>query len=122
MIDIEKLRKEQEIAYRKRFDRWYKKERIEERIKTASLEGFTAFAIEVTKEKNEKIKRMESNYLFCKLLREKLPDFKITLENYKLSNLFYTNKPIRRVVIDWSDADKYTENKVWVWNEYFYMI
>lgn len=82
MIDINELKKEQDAAYRKRFERWYKKSQIEKEIEISALKGYRSLTIEIRNEPVEKIKLMKKDKNFIQLLNEKLPDFSITRRTY----------------------------------------
>lgn len=88
MIDINELKNKQIEAYRKRFERWYKKFRIEKEIEISAVKGYRSLLIEISKEYDDKIKLMKEDEKFIQLLKEKLPDFKIERHKYKSKGAF----------------------------------
>ena len=88
MIDIKEIKKKQEEAYRKRFERWYKSVRIEQKIEILALKGYRSLIIEIRNEPVEKIKLMKKDKNFIQLLNEKLPDFSITRRTYGKIGVF----------------------------------
>ena len=88
MIDIKEIKKKQEEAYRKRFERWYKKSQIEQKIEILALKGYRSLTIEIRNEPVEKIKLMKKDKNFIQLLNEKLPDFSITRRTYDKIGVF----------------------------------
>lgn len=90
MINIEELKNKQGAAYRKRFERWYKKSQIEKEIEISTLKGYKSLTIEIRKEPVEKIKLMKEDEKFIQHLKEKLPEFSIKRHKYKYSGVFIT--------------------------------
>ena len=88
MIDIKEIKKKQEEAYRKRFERWYKSVRIEQKIEILAIKGYRSLTIEIRNEPVEKIKLMKKDKNFIQLLNEKLPDFSITRRTYDKIGVF----------------------------------
>ena len=101
MIDIKEIKKKQEEAYRKRFERWYKSVRIEQKIEISALKGYRSLTIDIRREPEEKIKLMKKDEKFIQLLNEKLPDFSITRHTYSKIGAFGITVYYDYITITW---------------------
>ena len=101
MINIEELKNKQGAAYRKRFERWYKKSQIEKEIEISALKGYRNLTIEIRNEVVEKIKLMKEDETFIQLLKEKLPKFNINRYKYNRKGVFNITVYCDYVTITW---------------------
>ena len=101
MIDINELKKKQDAAYRKRFERWYKKSQIEKEIEISALKGYRNLTIEIRNEVVEKIKLMKEDEKFIQLLKEKLPKFNINRYKNNYKGAFNITMFYDYVIITW---------------------
>jgi hypothetical protein len=101
MIDINELKNKQDAAYRKRFERWYKKSQIEKEIEISALKGYRKLRIEIREEHDENIKLMKEDETFIQLLKEKLPEFNINRYKYQYKGIFNITVNCDYVTITW---------------------
>ena len=101
MIDINELKNKQDAAYRKRFERWYKKSQIEKEIEISALKGYRKLRIEIREEHDENIKLMKEDETFIQLLKEKLPEFNINRYKYQYKGIFNITVYCDYVTITW---------------------
>lgn len=101
MIDIKEIKKKQEEAYRKRFERWYKKSQIEKEIEISALKGYRKLRIEIREEHDKTIKLMKEDEKFIQLLKEKLPEFNINRYKYQYKGIFNITVNCDYVTITW---------------------
>lgn len=101
MIDINELKNKQIEAYRKRFERWYKKSQIEKEIEISALKGYRKLLIEIREEHDENIKLMKEDETFIQLLKEKLPEFNINRYKYQYKGIFNITVNCDYVTITW---------------------
>ena len=95
MLDIDKLQKDREEAYDVWFDRWWKKEDIEGKIKALNAKGYTNLWISFYFDCDEYTRNRLKDIRFLGKVEKKLPGFKIkyTKSQSLLSYNFY-NKGI----------------------------
>ncbi|MBF1275806.1 MAG: hypothetical protein HXM95_01895 [Parvimonas micra] len=101
MIGINELKNKQDAAYRKRFERWYKKSQIEKEIEISALKGYRKLRIEIREEHDETIKLMKEDEKFIQLLKEKLPEFNINRYKYQYKGIFNITVYCDYVTITW---------------------
>lgn len=101
MIDINELKNKQIEAYKKRFERWYKKSQIEKEIEISALKGYRKLRIEIREEHDETIKLMKEDEKFIQLLKEKLPEFNINRYKYQYKGIFNITVYCDYVTITW---------------------
>lgn len=101
MIDINELKNKQIEAYKKRFERWYKKSQIEKEIEISALKGYRKLRIEIREEHDETIKLMKEDEKFIQFLKEKLPEFNINRYKYQYKGIFNITVYCDYVTITW---------------------
>nr|DAW67198.1 MAG TPA: YopX protein [Caudoviricetes sp.] len=101
MIGINELKNKQDAAYRKRFERWYKKSQIGKEIEISALKGYRKLRIEIREEHDETIKLMKEDEKFIQLLKEKLPEFNINRYKYQYKGIFNITVYCDYVTITW---------------------
>lgn len=101
MIDINELKNKQIEAYKKRFERWYKKSQIEKEIEISALKGYRKLCIEIREEHDETIKLMKEDEKFIQFLKEKLPEFNINRYKYQYKGIFNITVYCDYVTITW---------------------
>ena len=101
MIGINELKNKQDAAYRKRFERWYKKSQIEKEIEISALKGYRKLRIEIREEHDETIKLMKEDEKLIQLLKEKLPEFNINRYKYQYKGIFNITVYCDYVTITW---------------------
>ena len=78
---IEEIQDIQKESHEKWFERWYKEQDLENRLKISASQGYTSRYIAVSDVDNSYLKRRLSNHNTIKLLKDKLGEgFEVRLE------------------------------------------
>ena len=98
MLNVEKLRKDREKAFDIWFEKWWKKEKLESKIKKANLKGYRGYVVKMSDyEANEQIWMRKEEFL--RKLQDMLPDFRVEYKYAK--NMFTKNDILYGIKIEW---------------------
>lgn len=98
MLDVEKLRQEREKAFDVWFDRWWKREDVEQKIKISNYQGYTGYILVLDDYSKYEQSRMYKDRFLLKL-QEMLPNFRV---EYKCSKSILTKREyIHGITINW---------------------
>lgn len=98
MLDVEKLRQDREKAFDIWFEKWWKKEKLESKIKKANLMGHRGYVVTMSDyEANEQIWIRKEEFL--SKLQDMLPDFCVKYKYAK--NIFTKNDYLYGIKIGW---------------------
>lgn len=98
MLDIDKLKKEREQAFDIWFKKWWKKEKLESKIKKANLKGYRCYVVTMSDyEANEQIWMCKEEFLLK--LQDMLPDFRVEYKYAK--NILTKNEFLYGIRIEW---------------------
>ena len=98
MLDIDKLKKEREQAFDIWFEKWWKREKLESKIKKANLKGYRGYVVTMSDyEANEQIWMRKEEFLLK--VQDMLPDFRV---EYKYAKNIFTKKDfLYGIRIEW---------------------
>lgn len=98
MLNVEKLRQDREQAFDIWFEKWWKREKLESKIKKANLTGYRGYVVIMSDyEANEQIWMCKEKFL--RKLQDMLPDFRVEYKYAK--NIFTKNEFIYGIRIEW---------------------
>lgn len=98
MLNVEKLRQDREKAFDIWFEKWWKKEKLESKIKKANLKGYRGYVVKMSDyEANEQIWMRKEEFL--RKLQDMLPDFRVGYKYAK--NMFTKNDILYGIKIEW---------------------
>ena len=88
MTLIDEIKTSQKEAHKKWFERWYKRENLENDIRISSEKGYTGFRIQVSEERDSYLRLRLSNNETLSLLKEKLGiGFTVKLKEIRGENI-----------------------------------
>ena len=98
MLNVEKLRQDREKAFDIWFEKWWKKEKLESKIKKANLKGHRDYVVRMDDyEAKERIWMRKEEFLLK--LQDMLPDFRVEYKYAK--NIFTKNDFLYGIRIEW---------------------
>lgn len=98
MLNVEKLRQDREKAFDIWFEKWWKKEKLESKIKKANLKGYRGYVVTMSDyEANEQIWMRKEEFL--RKLQDMLPDFRVEYKYAK--NILTKNDFLYGIRIEW---------------------
>ena len=88
MTLIDEIKSSQKESHEKWFERWYKKENLENDIRISAQKGYTGFRIQVSEERDSYLRLRLSNNETLSLLKEKLGEgFTVKLKEIRGENI-----------------------------------
>lgn len=98
MLNVEKLRQDREKAFDIWFEKWWKREDLESKIKKANLMGYKGYVVPMSDyEANEQIWMIKDAFLLK--LQDMLPDFRVEYKYAK--DIFTKNDYLYGIRIEW---------------------
>lgn len=98
MLNVENLRKDREKAFDIWFEKWWKREDLESKIKKANLMGYRGYVVTMSDyEANEQIWMCKEAFLLK--LQDMLPDFRVEYKYAK--NILTKNDFLYGIRIEW---------------------
>lgn len=98
MLNVEKLREDREKAFDIWFEKWWKKEELESKIKKANLKGYRGYVVRMDGYEEKELIWMRKEEFLLRL-KDMLPDFRV---EYKYSkNILTKNDFLYGIMIEW---------------------
>ena len=98
MLNVEKLRQDREKAFDIWFEKWWKKEKLESKIKKANLKGYRGYVVTMSDYEEKELIWMRKE-AFLLRLKDMLPDFRVEYKYAK--NIFTKNEFLYGIRIEW---------------------
>jgi hypothetical protein len=102
-VNKKELQIEREKGYKTWFERWYKRAEVESQIKINNSKGYTGLIFKFSRKYDSDIFQRVNDDMFIDCLKEKLPEFEITIKSYEkksqITNLVF-DRGIK-VTISW---------------------
>ncbi len=102
---IDKIKQEQENSHNKWFERWFAKNRLEDKILQSASKGYGSFKIELQlnnpTEESKYLNRRLSNPKTIEKLKEKLPGIEIEFEEKEWNGFFGLKCHSKKILFSW---------------------